>query len=133
MDTKTIAQMIVANGVNDVSEVMEFKSSFVALAIKLLKQNAEPIIAIKDEQQFFDVITEIINEELTDEKIKAMIDKYIPFFVKPFEGMIISQVKGIVVGLIIKTLHEQVLDKYAGETWFEKLQTAVRELVAKVG
>ena len=128
MNTQEISAVILSNVASDVTAVQASKESLIAVGRNLIAKNVDPILACADEQQLLDVITEIVNTEVSDDYIKNLLDKYVPIYIKPFESMIIHAGRGILVGIIIKFLHESVLDKYAGQTWFAKLQDMCKQL-----
>ena len=131
MESKTIAAAIVSNGVDDKNKVLAERQAFSDLINDLIKTNIAPIIAIADEAQAIDVANEIVNILITDDEIKVILDKYAPFWLKPLEGMIISKIRPIISGIVLKAIHEQVLDKLDPK-WFEQVQTTAKNLQAGV-
>lgn len=129
MESKTIAAAIVSNGVDDKTKVLAARQAFSDLINDLIKTNIAPIIAIADEAQAIDVANEIVNILITDDEIKVILDKYAPFWLKPLDGMIISKIRPIITGIILNTVHEQILDK-VDKDWFTQVQTSAKNMQA---
>lgn len=127
MDTNLIVQEILANISSDVDTLINERGTLLAVGRELIAKNVAPILQMSDETQFFDVLTGLINAKFTDAYIENLVNAYVPFWDKPFEGMEIDKIRGIVFALVVKELRDLV-DNYEGLTWFEKLQDCARSL-----
>ena len=112
--TQDIVAKILANVQADEQQVMAFGDEGIQLAKNLIKANVAPILEIESEAQACDVVEQIV---------VSLINKSMPFFLKPIEGIIVTRV--------INWLDKNVLDKYVGATWFEKLQAMATSLQAQ--
>lgn len=131
METKQIAAMILSNVTQSKERIETLKEQFSDAVDQLIEMNVEPLLQISDEKQAFKVVEEILNAVVTNEMIDEAIK--LPAVAEPFDGQVIAMVRPIVTGAIISFIDKNVLDKYAGEQWFDVLKRRAGEIKAAIG
>jgi len=108
MTEKDIAKQILASVDLAKNEVEGLKVSIQNLLVKLLGEVKKISGSIPDEETFLKVVAELIDEMVV-----------LPY---PYEA-----IDGYVAGLLLKVIDKQILDRFLGEDWFDKLKAIIGE------
>lgn len=128
METKDLVQMCLENLQKDKVLVEKAKALVAELIEGFVVINAELIVAIKDEEQFFAVIDGLLNRAFSNEKLEK--DIKLPAMLEPFDGIVIEKYRGQVQGAILGFLNINVLDKVLGPAWFDIMKKKAADVVA---
>jgi len=130
MKTEQIAEMLLDNIANDKAKIAELKVLFSQVVDSVLKSSAELIIAIENETQGLEVVSEVSKILISDDEIEKLIK--LPIWAEPFDGMVINKFRPIISMGILNFIDVNVLDKVAGKNWFEKLQNYARQTIEAI-
>ena len=106
MDNKELATKVISD-VKAAPEVLEgIKKELVALFNKVVMDNAEMILKLETEDEFYDLLATIADMLLV-----------LPQPLESFDGTVIK--------IILKKVVDPILDKFAGKTWYEKMEQLI--------
>jgi hypothetical protein len=106
MDSKELAKKVIVDLQKAPQKFEGLKNEVEKLLHEIILDNAEEILNLKTEDDFFDFMAEVIDVFVV-----------LP---QPFESL-----DGTLIRYLLKKMLDPILDKYAGKNWFEKLKNFI--------
>lgn len=127
MQTKELITMFRANLEADKVVVEKVRTMVQEVIDQLVVANAELIVAIDDEKQFFAVIDGILSETVTNKQLEEAIK--LPFYLEAFDGVVVDQYRPQLQTAILGFL-DRILDKVFGPDWFAYFKEKAAGVIA---
>ena len=131
MDTNTLVSMVFENVKADQQLVIEAQAFIEKMINGFITINAELVVSIQDETQFFAVLDGVLSQLLPNSQIETLIDAKLPFYIKPFEGIEHGYVEKYRAQFQLAALNfiKTQLEKLFGINWFQGIQEKAKAVI----
>lgn len=122
MTNREIALKIISNVQVGSSKLEDLKKALKDYIDWASKANKDVFEIMPEEKVFLDVCAEMTDILLPNDKLAESLSSKMPFWLKPFIGIILPAVKIPFIAYLIKLVDARVLDHHCGPNWYVRLR-----------
>ncbi len=122
MTNREIALKIIANASESNAKFEKVKTALKEYIDWASKVNKDVFEVMLDEKVFLAVCTEITDIMLPNDKLSESLSVKMPFWLKPFIGIILPAVKTPFIAYLIGLIDARILDHHCGPDWYIRLR-----------
>ena len=130
MDSKVIAAQVLENvnkGEVGLGEIVVATRKFIEDTVRV---NAELVLAMSDEAQFFEVVDEMLMAKWSNDDLEKLVK--LPWMLELIDGPVINAYREPAQKYAL-SLVDKLLDKVFGPNWFDHIQGVAKSVRPAVG
>ena len=130
MDSKVIAAQVLENvnkGEVGLGEIVVATRKFIEDTVRV---NAELVLAMSDEAQFFEVVDEMLMAKWSNDDLEKLVK--VPGMLELIDGLVINAYREPAQKYAL-SLVDKLLDKVFGPNWFDHIQGVAKSVRPAVG